>query len=194
MPQPSIYLAGPEVFLPDARAVGAAKKALCARYGFEGRFPLDETLALEGLEPRAEARVIFDACVRMMRACDLCIANCTPFRGVSMDVGTAFEIGFMRALGKPVFGYTTVSWDYATRVTMYRPYRQGVVVDGDRADLDVERFGLADNLMIGIGAALDGVDIICPTDAQARADIADLATFERCLAAVRARYDARGNG
>ena len=51
-----------------------------------------------------------------MRSCDLLIANCTPFRGVSMDVGTAFEIGFMRALGRPVFGYSNTPADYAARV------------------------------------------------------------------------------
>ena len=31
-----IYLAGPEVFLPDAVQIGQAKKRLCAAYGFEG--------------------------------------------------------------------------------------------------------------------------------------------------------------
>ena len=44
-----------------------------------------------------------------MRSCDLLIANLTPFRGVSMDSGTAFEVGFMRALGRPVLGYTTAT-------------------------------------------------------------------------------------
>ena len=39
-----------------------------------------------------------------MRSCQLCIANLTPFRGVSMDSGTAYEVGFMRALGRPVLG------------------------------------------------------------------------------------------
>ena len=36
-----IYLAGPEVFLPDARVIGEAKARLCAAAGFEGIFPLD---------------------------------------------------------------------------------------------------------------------------------------------------------
>jgi len=32
-----------------------------------------------------------------------------------MDVGTAVEIGYMHAQGKPVFGYTNVAADYADR-------------------------------------------------------------------------------
>jgi nucleoside 2-deoxyribosyltransferase len=34
-----IYLAGPEVFLKNAKEVGEQKKALCRKYGFEGMFP-----------------------------------------------------------------------------------------------------------------------------------------------------------
>ena len=47
--RPRVYLAGPEVFLPDAIAVGAEKCRLCAEYGFEGLFPLDASLELSGL-------------------------------------------------------------------------------------------------------------------------------------------------
>ena len=36
-----IYLAGPDVFLPEAEAMAAAKKQLCAAHGFEGVFPTD---------------------------------------------------------------------------------------------------------------------------------------------------------
>src|SRR5262245_47669063 len=36
-----IYLAGPDVFLPDAAAVLAAKRKLCADYGFVGVAPVD---------------------------------------------------------------------------------------------------------------------------------------------------------
>ena len=46
MPPPRIYLAGPEVFLPDAQAMGARKAALCAAHGLEGVFPLDAQLNL----------------------------------------------------------------------------------------------------------------------------------------------------
>src|SRR5258708_1028231 len=38
---PAAYLAGPEVFLPDAAEIGRRKKELCRRHGFEGLYPLD---------------------------------------------------------------------------------------------------------------------------------------------------------
>jgi nucleoside 2-deoxyribosyltransferase len=34
------------------------------------------------------------------------IVNLTPFRGPSADVGSAYEMGFMRALGRPIFAYS----------------------------------------------------------------------------------------
>jgi nucleoside 2-deoxyribosyltransferase len=37
---PRIYLAGPDVFLPDAIEAGKRKKVLCQKYGFEGVYPL----------------------------------------------------------------------------------------------------------------------------------------------------------
>jgi nucleoside 2-deoxyribosyltransferase len=185
-PRPRIYLAGPEVFLPDAKGVGSAKARLCAEAGFEGCFPLDAPLALDGLKPVDQARVISAACETMMQSCDLAIANCTPFRGVSMDAGTAYEIGFMRALGRPVFGYTNAKGTYAARASIYRQH--GILAaDCDRLDVEIENFDLAENLMIAIAAA----DIVGPQSmpTPTRRDLgndqinmADLAGFRACLA------------
>jgi nucleoside 2-deoxyribosyltransferase len=38
-----IYLAGPDVFLPDAVDIGRRKVELCARHGLIGLYPLDIT-------------------------------------------------------------------------------------------------------------------------------------------------------
>lgn len=35
----TVYLAGFDVFRPDAAAQGQSMKALCARYGLEGLYP-----------------------------------------------------------------------------------------------------------------------------------------------------------
>ena len=37
-----VYLAGPEVFLSNAREIGALKRAICERHGLLGVFPADE--------------------------------------------------------------------------------------------------------------------------------------------------------
>lgn len=131
-----VYLAGPDVFFADAAARAARMKAECAQFGLMGVFPLD---AAPGPLPDApEWLRIFAANEAHIRSCDAMLANITPFRGPSADVGTAWEMGFMRALGRPVAAWTEDARDYAPRVAP----------DG----LMVEAFGLADNLMLEGGA------------------------------------------
>src|SRR5579871_489404 len=97
-----IYLAGPDVFLPDPKRMGMLKKRLCAEHGFEGLYPFDNDVPPgQGMD-----RVIYRANITMIRQSDLGIFNLTPFHGPSADVGTVFELGMMAGLGKPVFGYT----------------------------------------------------------------------------------------
>lgn len=141
-----VYLAGPDVFFPDALEVGARKKAICSQHGFEGVFPLDAELDLAGLEPPEQGYRCFDAMIELMETCDLVIANLTPFRGPSMDVGTAVEIGYMYGRGKPVFGYTNVATSYAERVTPDR--------------FTIEPFGLVDNLMVEGPIHKTGVHVV----------------------------------
>ena len=41
-----IYLAGPDVFLPDAVEIGRQKAAICAAHGLTGVYPLDNAIDL----------------------------------------------------------------------------------------------------------------------------------------------------
>ncbi len=174
-----IYLAGPEVFLPNALAIGRDKARLCASHGFEGCFPLDQSLDLAGHPKPEQARRISLANEGLMRSCDLLIANLTPFRGVSMDCGTAFEIGFMKALGRPVLGYTSVAPDYRARAEAFRA--RGIPPgDGDRPTLEIEDFNLAENLMIEIAIRESGGTVVRHQGAR-DGDIANLAAFEISL-------------
>ncbi len=182
--RPRIYLAGPEVFLPHAKAIGAAKARLCADAGFEGCFPLDNVLDLTGLSKHGQAMKILDANEALMRSCDLIIANATPFRGVAMDSGTAYEVGFMRALGKPVFVYTNAPSDYATRAHAYRRSSR-LPEDCDRPEYEVEDFDLAENLMIASSAEASGQHVVRGTEPLAPMD--NLTAFKRCLAEARSR-------
>lgn len=180
--RPRIYLAGPEVFLPDAEDIGRRKSTLADAMGFEGVFPLDASLDLSGLTKLEQARRISNANEALMRNCDLLIANLTPFRGASMDSGTAFEVGFMRALGRPVFGYTNATADYDLRA---KAWRTKGIPDGDfdGPDVDIEDFGLAENLMIAIAIIESGGSVIRHQTEPGR-EATDLMGFRACLAEV----------
>jgi nucleoside 2-deoxyribosyltransferase len=175
-----IYLAGPEVFLPNAREVGAEKRRVAAEAGFEGVFPLDNALDLSGLDKAEQARRISLANEDLMRSCAALVANLTPFRGVSMDAGTAFEVGFMRALGRPVAGYTNARDDYRDRS---HAFRGGTAhhFDADRPHVEIEDFGLAENLMIEIAIAESGCTVV-RSHVAAGAEMTNLSGFRQSLA------------
>src|SRR3954469_15798871 len=87
-----IYLAGPDVFLPDALEVGRRKIDLCASHGLIGLYPLDNTVDLAATDA---SRQIFHGNEAMMNEADVIIANLTPFRGPGADAGTVYELGYM---------------------------------------------------------------------------------------------------
>lgn len=92
-----LYLAGPDVFRADAVAHGEALKALCARYGFEGLYPLDNALPKQLAEPREQAAWIYRANIGLIERADAVLANLNFFRGAEPDSGTAFEVGYATA-------------------------------------------------------------------------------------------------
>ena len=145
-----VYLAGPEVLLPNAVQIGERQKAICRKYGIAGHFPLDAVLDLSDLPPLEAARAIFRANVAAIDAADAVIANMAPFRGPGMDAGTAFEMGYAHAKGIPVFAYTSDPRTYLGRVRalglVARMDAEGR--SRDRGDLEIEDFGLVDNLMM----------------------------------------------
>jgi nucleoside 2-deoxyribosyltransferase len=180
-----IYLAGPDVFLPDAIEVGRRKIEICARHDLTGFYPLDNTVNLAAGDASLN---IFRGNEAMMDAADAIVANLTPFRGPGADAGTVYELGYMAGRGKLCLGYSNDPTSYAQRVA--RAGRVTLLPDGRQIDsqgLTVEDFELSDNLMMMHALDLHGCPLVTPR--QAPDDIwHDLASFEACvrLAAERA--------
>jgi nucleoside 2-deoxyribosyltransferase len=178
----TIYLAGPEVFLPYAIEIGIAKKRLCAEFGFEGLFPFDNELP-QDVAAADRSRLIFEANEAMMRQADLIIANLTPFRGPSADAGTVYEVGFMAGLGKPRLGYSNCVGDLLRRTLdadrgAHRREADGAWVDSRQ--MAIEDFGNADNLMITETLAAAGLKLVV-NDVPDGERFGNLEGFRMCL-------------
>ena len=146
-----IYLAGPEVFLKNAKELGNQKKELCKKYGFVGVFPLDKEVDTEGKTPREIGLCISAINEDLIRGSDLVIANLTPFRGISADVGTVYEVGFAHGLGKKIFAYTNVAELFMERTVKTLKPQPKRTADGklrDAHEMFIEENELVDNLML----------------------------------------------
>jgi nucleoside 2-deoxyribosyltransferase len=177
----SIYLAGPEVFHPDALEIGRRKQALCREYGFEGLFPLDGEAA--------SAPAIYRANRRMIEAADALIANLSPFRGPGADPGTAFELGYAAALGRKVFGYTNVEGALLDRIRAGDPAACPDIAGcwRDRHGLAIEDFGLPDNLMLVCCLEAGGAPLVISPCEEDRC-LTDLTGFRVCLDLARRAF------
>ncbi|MDE2604689.1 MAG: nucleoside 2-deoxyribosyltransferase [Burkholderiales bacterium] len=151
-PRLRLYLAGPDVFRPDAAGHGRRLVALCARHGFDAVFPLDPSLPAGVPWPEA-ARRIYAADVAHIAACDAVLANLDFFRGAEPDSGTCFEVGYAVARGKPVIGYVPEAGSFAERIRQRHPQVAGVG-PADAAGWLLEEFGLPLNLMLGVSCRI----------------------------------------
>jgi nucleoside 2-deoxyribosyltransferase len=185
-----IYLAGPDVFLPDSVQIGRRKAELCLRHGLEGLYPLDNKIDLAVATTSLQ---IFRCNEAMMNSADAIIANLTPFRGPGADAGTVYELGYMAGRGKLCLGYSNDPSLYAERVARFTELKTSDGRLTDAQGLTVENFGLAENLMMVHALDLHGSPLIVPQIAPA--DIwNDLTSFEACvrLAAERLAPPASG--
>jgi nucleoside 2-deoxyribosyltransferase len=172
-----VYLAGPDVFLPDAVGIGRRKIELCTRHGLVGLYPLDNAIDLAAKDASLQ---IFCGNEAMMIEADAIIANLTPFRGPGADPGTVYELGYMAGRGKLCLGYSNDPSSYADRVRQFTEVtsRDGRLVDA--LGLTVEDFALTDNLMMIHALDLHGCALVTPR--QAPADVwQDLTAFETCV-------------
>ncbi|HXO72405.1 MAG TPA: nucleoside 2-deoxyribosyltransferase, partial [Bradyrhizobium sp.] len=172
-----VYLAGPDVFLPDAVDIGRRKVDLCARYGLTGLYPLDNEIDLAAADASLQ---IFRGNEAMMNEADAIIANLTPFRGPGADAGTVYELGYMAGCGKLCLGYSNDPRLYAERAARFTELKtsDGRLIDAQ--GLMVENFSLVDNLMMIHALDLHGCPLVAPR--QPAEDIwRDLISFETCV-------------
>jgi nucleoside 2-deoxyribosyltransferase len=189
MLHPKIYLAGPDVFLANTDDIASRKKALCQKYGFEGVFPSDTDAPL-----RQDAPAIFLHNRDLMDAPDVTIGlfNLSPFRGPSADPGTAFELGYMHAKRKSVFGYSNSTLQYLDRTARFSNKRVDQLEERDDRAWDpngyaIERFGLTDNLML-VRSIVEAGGFLVQVDEQTddpRDALAAFKAFEACLKRMR---------
>lgn len=145
----SIYLAGFDVFRPDAREWGDTLKDLCSKYGFKGLYPLDNE-APRSLAGPELALWIYRANIGLIHQADMVAANVNAFRGAEPDSGTIFEVGYATALGKSVWVYTDDVRPLVKQVAAIRA--PGSPVYTDTQGYTVEDFGLNLNLMVACSA------------------------------------------
>jgi nucleoside 2-deoxyribosyltransferase len=139
-----IYLAGPDVFLPNAIERGNYMKNFCRKNGFEPLFPFDND------NEASTAKTIFENNLYMLHQCDVVLANISPFHGPSADVGTVWEMGYASGLGKTVVTYSNDLRDLQTRIIEFN----GPLINGKTKDgMGFDDFGEIDNLMLvkGLG-------------------------------------------
>jgi nucleoside 2-deoxyribosyltransferase len=178
-----VYLAGPDVFLPDAVEIGRRKAAICEAHGLVGLYPLDNKIDLAA--PDA-SRQIFASNERLMDGASAIIANLTPFRGAGADPGTVYELGYMAGRGKLCLAYSNDPAAYADRVGRFMELTRedGRLVDAQ--GLTVEDFGLVDNLMMIHALELHGCPLVTP--AAMPVDVwHELTAFETCVRMAAAR-------
>ena len=146
--RPKVYAAGPDVFKEHAHRHFEDVKALFDKLGYELLCPLDLTLHLpEDIVKRNK---------ELIRACDVVVANVTPFRGVEPDSGTVWEMGFAHALNKPVVMYTDGHGHEVIERTRRHfkevdPYFQPGDIDGNLVwpdGMPAEDFDLPFNIML----------------------------------------------
>jgi nucleoside 2-deoxyribosyltransferase len=108
----------------------------------------------------SDAPGLFRDRLKIVTSCDALVADLTPFRGPAMDPSTAFEMGVMAGLGKPIAAYTSDPTPYAERMARFHDeLDEALTRVGPRlvnpAGAVIEDFGLPDAAVIA-GAALAG--------------------------------------
>lgn len=171
-----IYLAGPDVFRPDARDHFIRLTAACDAVGLAALLPADGN---EDQTPEAPEKQIYEANMQRLRSADGVVANLASFRGLEPDSGTVFEVGAAVALGIPVAAYGVPEGSYADRAQALLPCeKDSVGVLRERGSgIAVEDFGQQLNLMLACSIHIE------PTPEAALRKMAEVLALRRAAMA-----------
>jgi nucleoside 2-deoxyribosyltransferase len=105
-----IYIAGP-LFSEGERWFNTLVKAAFTRLSYKSFLPQQDGILVAkmlemGREPDEVFKEVYELDIRKLHETDALIAI---LDGAVIDEGTAFEIGYMNALGKPCYGIQTDS-------------------------------------------------------------------------------------
>lgn len=145
-----VYVAGPDVFRPDALEHAKLVRELLMEEGVTPLLPIDNEVSFLNKSPNVVAMEIYAKNVAMIDAADAVLANIEPFRGDHMDPGTAFEIGYAIARNKPVYCFTPHA---GTAIVDRVEWMETGGVYRDNSKMLVENFGETENLMITVPSA-----------------------------------------
>lgn len=141
-----IYLAGPEIFLENAEHINEYKRKICKKYNLKGLIPTDN-VNLSDSNKNLDTD-IFNHCIKHIESADLFLANITPFRGISADCGTSFEIGYAYAKNKNIFYYSNNKESLLNRASKKLNLRKSKNMYFDEESCFIEDFNEPENLMI----------------------------------------------
>lgn len=147
-----IYIAGFDVFKPNSKQIGEDYKFTCKEYGYEGLYPLDNEID-ESWSKEVARKFIYEKNIELIEKSDIIIANGNPFRGNELDSGTAFEIGYAKALHKKIVIYMDDTRSYLDKF-VEKNKKNGVFVD--KNEMFIEDFDFPLNLMFSNTIIVEG--------------------------------------
>lgn len=177
-----VYLAGPEVFLPNAREQLDRKIALTRAAGLIPVSPGDLAIPQKPT-PHEFGLAVSAIDEELMNSADAIIANLTPFRGIAADAGTVYELGYMCGRGKIAYAYSNVAVDHYARTRAYYGGNTHRTPDGRERGPDgmsLEDFDMIDNLMLDGGVERRGGVMVRRTVPETER-YTNTEAFEECL-------------
>lgn len=102
----TIYIAGPECFFENGKAVLGSMRNLSESQGHDVSLPNDDPLKMDHEDLQLNAHSIFENLKKRMLDTTMIISDLDQFRGAEPDSGTIYEMGMAYALNLKIYGHT----------------------------------------------------------------------------------------